>query len=84
MSITTLSNRESYDAAGGIGPSLNITTIVLTSIAMVVVLLKVYTRTVLLRFMGSDDWCILAATVRGLRRVKIAQVTDWYRSQELG
>jgi hypothetical protein len=59
-----LQRRVAYDVVENIGPRLTVTAVTLMSIAVVLVMLKTYTRVVLLRFMGSDDWCTLAATVR--------------------
>jgi hypothetical protein len=53
------------------GRSALAVSIVFTSLATALVLVRIYTRAVLVKQMGADDYAILIALVRGLRADRI-------------
>lgn len=63
MNIHTLLERASLGDDENRGPRLLITGITLMVIAVLVLSGRIYCRAVLLRRMGSDDWCMILATV---------------------
>jgi ABC-type amino acid transport system permease subunit len=63
MEIHTLLERASLGDDENRGPRLLITGITLMVIAVLVLSGRIYCRAVLLRRMGSDDWCMILATV---------------------
>lgn len=63
MEMHTLLERASLGDDENRGPRLLITGITLMVIAVLVLTGRIYCRAVLLRRMGSDDWCMILATV---------------------
>lgn len=66
---------EPYLSKHSLGPELIVVSAALTAVSLITVTARLYTRAVLLGFVGADDYCILLAAVciSGFREAGSAQ-----------
>lgn len=54
---------EPHPSQDSLGPELIVVSAVLTAVSLIAVTSRLYTRAVLLGFVGADDYCLLLAAV---------------------